>query len=291
MLKNARFFAQITPTSTDVQVITPRKAFYKDGETLECFRTFKSRGEHDDFVKRLIAHYYHETLTVPSFGSGETDLLTGALRKDAFKRISQYLDDPDKWFLNRWLTDKRYQDWQSGALTDEQAWNIARKRLERDTFRQLVEDENHLKCVMAGKEPETISVLMEYRRSGAVHCTVNIDNRHCYKGSAYGGGYDKRSAALADALNKSYDALSILAHAKHVALNNGETDWSATASSGRCNHDMLGYGAGYSVVPYYEGGVGMSTIIALLTRRGYKVVGRVHAKDAEAFTLVRKEED
>lgn len=291
MLKNARFFTQITLTSTDVQVVTPRFAYYKDGEKLDRFRTFKNRKEHDDYIKLLVSAYYRETLTMPSFGRESIGLYTHELRSDALACIPTNVDQPDNWFYKCWLTDKRYRDWQSGVLTDEQAWGIAQKRLERKTFRRLAEEENHLKHVMAGKEPETISVLMGYGRSGAVHCTVEINHRHCYKGSASGWGYDKLSSALADALNKSYDALSILAHAKHVALSNGETDWSATASSGRCNHDMLGYGSGYGVVPCYEGGVGMSTIIALLTRRGYKVVGRVHAKDAEAVTLVRKEED
>lgn len=75
-----------------------------------------------------------------------------------------------------------------------------------------------------------------------------IANDGRFTGRASGCGYDKLSAATADALNQSKSALKLIYNKYEEALRK---DPKAT------KRDAVGYGSGYSK-PYYEGGVGFS---------------------------------
>ena len=80
-----------------------------------------------------------------------------------------------------------------------------------------------------------------------------------YTGRASGCGYDKLSAATAEALNQSKGVLKFLYNNWEKALRKNKD---ATL------RDVLGYGSGYSR-PYFEGGVGYSCHHSILQRLGF----------------------
>lgn len=88
------------------------------------------------------------------------------------------------------------------------------------------------------------------------HATINIIasdynySEYGLTGSASGCGYDKRSAATAEAFNKSKILKAYLYKAKDKALK---------------NKTKLNYGVGYGALPYFEGGVGFSSHERILT--------------------------
>lgn len=75
-------------------------------------------------------------------------------------------------------------------------------------------------------------------------------NEYDLTGYASGCGYDKRSSATASAFNKSKILTAYLYKAKNKALK---------------NKTALNYGAGYGVLPYFEGAVGFSSHDHILT--------------------------
>lgn len=82
-----------------------------------------------------------------------------------------------------------------------------------------------------------------------------------YTGRASGCGYDKLSAATAEALNKSKSVLKLLYNKYEQALRKNKN---AT------KRDVLGYGSGYSK-PYFEGGVGYSSHWSIFKNLGAKI--------------------
>ena len=82
-----------------------------------------------------------------------------------------------------------------------------------------------------------------------------------FTGSASGCGYDKLSAATAEALNKSDAVLKVLYTLYEKALRK---DKKATP------HNAIAYGAGYET-PYFEGGVGYSCHDTIFRKFGAKV--------------------
>lgn len=87
----------------------------------------------------------------------------------------------------------------------------------------------------------------------------NFGNEGRYTG---GCGYDKHSTALAEILNLHPAILKRLYKAEDKRLGTKGSD---------DRRDVIGYGSGYGVVPYFEGGVGSSCHVQILERLGYTV--------------------
>lgn len=121
--------------------------------------------------------------------------------------------------------------------------------------------------------PQSIRLYITWTRSAVwgwnPHCTLTTwtENGSGYKdetthGRASGCGYDKTSAARAEALNAS----DIVRGALVRFVNDGGSNYGVyTAET-----------LNYPVCPYFEGGCGMSTITETLRKMGYKVTDTTH---------------
>jgi hypothetical protein len=90
-----------------------------------------------------------------------------------------------------------------------------------------------------------------------------------YVGRASGCGYDKESAAVADALDKCPAVLKALYETKEKVIANG---WKYSGQLNRqpeSNASCIAYGAGYGVLPYFEGGVGMESLTDVFNACGF----------------------
>lgn len=79
-----------------------------------------------------------------------------------------------------------------------------------------------------------------------------------------GCGYDKESTATGQALNQCHALLKAL-----YAIKEANMDQS--------NRACIGYGSGYGLLPYFEGGVGFSCHRRILEVIGLKVVSDFHS--------------
>lgn len=121
--------------------------------------------------------------------------------------------------------------------------------------------------------PQFIRLYITWTRSTVwgwnPHCTLTTwtENGSGYRdetthGRASGCGYDKTSAAAAEALNAS----NIVRGALVRFVNDGGSNYGVyTAET-----------LNYPVCPYFEGGCGMSTITETLRKMGYKVTDTTH---------------
>lgn len=256
--------------------------------------SFNDKITRADYVEVLLCRGYTEVLTESHpFSTGAMDVLTAELRKDALDIIANYSKADDRVFLRNWCTAHRLEQLDRDEITAEKARVIAEKRMERAVFKQLREQECKLNRIRNGNAPDSVGIVVEYNHGTTVHAyaTIGCLASGCYKqvdGTAGGWGYDKTSAAVAEALNKSSNALKMLLEVKERALRDGATDVSPTASCGRDNHTCIGYGAGYGVLPYFEGGVGMPSLLALFTNHGY-TLQVVDGESAVAYLLTKKE--
>lgn len=243
------------------------------------------------------------TAETVSFPRLRAELVTDAQRRkdEAAERIS-------KGYLERWnpanrpastddgiryySTATRWEQYQRGEITREKAVELATKRaykqIEQDTAGQLAK----LDTVAAARLPSTLSVCVTWARSRTwgtnPTATVYGDTKRT-EGHASGCGYDKESAAIADAMNQQPEALRVLYDMAEKALADGQRPDSKTACTGYCWHSLLGYGSGYSVLPYFEGGCGSNTIWAILQNGGYTVRHTHSAKALDCWTVDKAE--
>lgn len=234
------------------------------------------------------------------------ELIAEQVKEDAEKRKRETAEIIEKGYLSTWSTEHheqndnglkrestatRWEQYTSGKITRAEAVELATKRaykaIDKDTAEKLAK----LDRIAQAPELSYITVAVEWKRSSVwgFNPTATVTtNTEFASGHASGCGYDKESAAIADAFNQCDSILKALYTYKENQLQAGKTDESKTASCGRSNGSIIGYGSGYGAIPYFEGGVGASCFWAILKKCGY-ITRENHSGKHSDFYSVEKE--
>lgn len=213
------------------------------------------------------------------------------IKQGYLNKWAEYNRKPGDNGIERYSTATRWQQFQNGEITRDQAVNYAIKREYKRIDKETAAKLEHLDRVAAAPDCSyiNISVWRVYSRTWGSnpHCNAwnDAEPGETY-GTASGCGYDKESAAIAQALNASPAVLKVLYTIKEKALEEGAIDFSATACTYRNNTECCGYGAGYSAIPYFEGGVGSSCFWEILKKAGFECSATYGKR--EAFYKISK---
>lgn len=124
---------------------------------------------------------------------------------------------------------------------------------------------------------------------------ITHDSRTPY-GAASGCNYDKESAAIAEALNQSPAVLKVLYTLKEKGLKRLSAQGRALnpfhpqpiREDRRSSNSICGKGAGYGVLPYFEGGVGSSCFWSILEKCGYSCRNTASGKRFDDYSVEPK---
>lgn len=197
--------------------------------------------------------------------------------------------DPDRGLKDN-STETRWGQYKSGIISREKAVEFATKRAKKKIEKETAAKLARLDRVANAPDIGYISVSVDWIRSRTWGHNPRVEvrtNTRVYTGTASGYGYDKESAAIAEAFNKCDSILKALYTLKEKGLRAGKTDTSGTACTGVDNRCICGYGSGYSVLPYFESGVGASCFWSILKDCGYKT-SEHHTKHSN-FYIIEKE--
>lgn len=220
-----------------------------------------------------------------------TDMITEEFnqsRADMLRHIEE-----NESILKKNLTPARLKRYEEGKITRDEAIKLAFNRARKlwDNY----EDEAFKKIKEAAEAPEVVSVSIsvEWHRSKmwgynpAAEVVIVDSNGHYSKffGSASGCGYDKESSAVAEALNQSAPIKKLLCDKKEKSIREGKT----YEAGSTMNKNYISYGAGYGSVPYFEGGVGMSSHEGVFRACGLKLKNSNHGKHFDTYYFEREE--
>ena len=210
--------------------------------------------------------------------------LQKAILKDARERkarAKQFIclgyDNDTERGLRYHSTERRFEQFKNGEITRKQANELAIKRafkeIDKDTEKYL----NRIETAATAPTIISISISVEWHKSSmwgynpSVELIARDENGKLYRsyGSASGCGYDKESAATGQAIGQINGILKDAYKIKNKALNK---DKNATS------HSCLGYGSGYGVLPYFEGGVGFGCHESILKKCGFELKNRTSGK-------------
>ena len=189
--------------------------------------------------------------------------------------------------LQEYSTATRWKQYKNGRITREKAVEFATARAFREIDKKTAAQLARLDRVAAAPALSYLSISVDWVRSrtwGYNPRAEAMSNAGTFTGTASGCGYDKESAAVAEALNQCDSVLQLLYTYKENALAAGESDESKTVSCGRFNGSIIGYGAGYGAIPYFEGGVGVSCFWSILKKCGFEVRGH-HGTHSDFYTI------
>lgn len=204
-------------------------------------------------------------------------------------------NDPDRG-IRQLATAHTWEQYQHGEIDRGTAVARAIKRAERKTSKDTIKKLDALLRVAEASTPQYIEIFVDRKRSSvwgynptaSVYVTDKKARTDRAEGHASGCGYDKRSAAVSEALNQCDGVLKLLYTAAETALqagacpieyDNGCTSW----------RDVLGYGTGHTVLPYFEGGVGVSCFWSVFRDLGYSVSCNEGEKYRDFYMISREE--
>ncbi len=174
--------------------------------------------------------------------------------------------------LKRYATETRYNQYKSGVISREKAVELSIKRMEKQIDKEIERTLERITAIENAPDLSFITINVVYKRSATwgYNPTANVSTNNDYTtGFASGCGYDKESAAVAEAFNKDLSILKALYTIKENGLKAGLSDYSKTACTGVDNRNICGYGSGYGVLPYFEGGVGVGCFWDILKKAGF----------------------
>lgn len=225
--------------------------------------------------------------------------LANMIEREAEKRKTEARFYIENGFLKSWggeyakndkgiknnSTGKRWEQYQSGEITREKAVEFATKRRLKEIDRETIKKQDKLLKAQSAAELKSVSVSVSWKRSAYwgynPTATVTINGIQQYSGTASGCGYDKETAAVGSALNQSETILKALYTAKEKALSKAPAKTRNNPKAS--NADLIHYGAGYGVLPYFEGGVGMTSFKGVFEACGLKCTHSDHTKTSDYY--------
>ena len=220
-------------------------------------------------------------------------MLYANIKEQLKKEYYGYMESHAKYIrenengLKHHSTDTRWKQFQDGKITKEQCidYAIARnnKRLEKDLQKKL----ERLEAIGKAEDVESVTINVTWKRNPTwgynPTAEVFVDTpSKVYKGigTSSGCGYDKQTAAVGSALNGINSIIKMLCDTKEKALEAG-------AAYNYSNRDVIAYGAGYGAVPYFEGGVGMSSFEHVFNACGYTLKHQNHTKTTDYYYFIK----
>lgn len=164
--------------------------------------------------------------------------------------------------LRELLTVNQWDNYKSGELTRTKALELAQKKAAREAKKRA--DRYRERLTEAECESRTLDgfLVIRWVRNSTwgwnPHAELCIGGE-TFTGRASGCGYDKASAAMADALNACQAIMRAL-YAKEEERPERVT-----------RREWIGYGSGYGILPAFEGGVGVRSLCDVLIACGFSV--------------------
>ena len=185
------------------------------------------------------------------------------------------------WYYREKLTKRQFEKVQNNELTTKTTKELIYNKIVKEYKNRLTKNIKKIDMIQqTNNDINTINISINWVKSKTwgnnPHATITTDAGQLTEGRASGCGYDKESAAIAEALNKNNDILKLLYVAKNKKMTLKNTN----------NHDILGYGSGYGVLPYFEGGVGVSSLMNIFKKLGYNVT-EYHTEKSDFYTITK----
>ena len=178
--------------------------------------------------------------------------------------------------MKRESTATRWTQYERGQISREKCAEYATERAARRIDKETAAAIEHAEKISNAPTLEGITIYINWTRSSGTynpHAEITVyTDRGTYTahGSAYGGNYNKESAAIAEALNEIDAALKVIYDQRE--------------------NDIKIYGTAlYSAAPRYERGTGVNQLKTILKESNIILISHDETKTTDHYYFERRE--
>ena len=188
--------------------------------------------------------------------------------KKELEKVVKNIEAGNMSTINFYITDLRQQQLKDGKITLEKVQQIAIKKATKEIEKRTAEKIEKVKNIDATIENmEDINIIVQHKKTSLGYqykATLATDTLRIEGKYTGGWGYDKLSTALAEVLNQYQPLMKTM----YEYINDKMFEEGSLTIN---NHKVLGYGAGYGILPYFESGVGVSSFYEIFDNLGLKL--------------------
>ena len=175
------------------------------------------------------------------------------------------INEGNENLLYRYTTELRKKQFKEGKIDMEKYKKCAITKMQKEFKKSLDKKIKEVEKVENNhKLFDTLYIQVQCKKTnfGYQYKATLSDTTEKIEGSYTGGwGYDKLSSAISEVLNEYLPLKELLYNYKEKYLfENKLTQVN--------NRDIFGYGSGYGILPYFEGGVGVSSYYKIFNTIG-----------------------
>ena len=213
----------------------------------------------------------------------------GMMKSPMANAISKEYDDRFDKFLIMVQTEEgleqalRYEGKTYKKDAKEQLTKFKKNKMQKD-FQATLDTLKEIKESKSFSDPLVVTV--EWKPSSIGGSNPRSHTNFGFDGSSIGGGgYDKRSTALAEALDSHLPLMKKLIEKKEKLMKTAEGK--AVKPDNEFNRKFLGYGSGYSIMPRFEGGVGVNSLRSIIEGLGLKFSDSSSSANVDVYIISR----
>lgn len=181
------------------------------------------------------------------------------------KRQLENIESENINTLNFYTTNLRQEQFKEGKISMDKFKACAKTKMLKETKKQLDKELKELEKIENNhKMFDNLYIQISSKKTnlGYQFKATLSDTTEKIEGSYTGGwGYDKLSSAISEVLNEYLPLKELLYNYKEKYLFENKL---LQAN----NHEIFGYGSGYGILPYFEGGVGVNSYYKIFNTIG-----------------------
>ena len=181
------------------------------------------------------------------------------------KRQLENIESENMNTLNFYTTNLRQEQFKEGKISMDKFKACAKTKMLKETKKQLDKELKELEKIENNhKMFNTLYIQVQCKKTnlGYQYKAILSDSIEKIEGRYTGGwGYDKLSSAISEVLNEYLPLKELLYNYKEKYLFENKL---LQAN----NREIFGYGSGYGILPYFEGGVGVSSYYKIFNTIG-----------------------
>lgn len=181
------------------------------------------------------------------------------------KRQLENIESENMNTLNFYTTNLRQEQFKEGKISMDKFKACAKTKMLKETKKQLDKELKELEKIENNhKMFDNLYIQISSKKTnlGYQFKATLSDGFETIEGRFTGGwGYDKLSSAISEVLNEYLPLKELLYNYKEKYLFENKL---LQAN----NREIFGYGSGYGILPYFEGGVGVSSYYKIFNSIG-----------------------